>query len=182
MKNKALKTGSPLLLILAAVAAFFLYDDGQTPGGSSSAGKESAGARSTSTQATGAQTAGSGRATNGSTATSEASSASRIDKLFRARTSGEVVEIEGRVERLLRDDNEGSRHQKFILSLGPGRTVLVSHNIDLAKRVPADEGDRVELRGQYEWNDRGGVVHWTHHDPGGRRPGGWIRHDGKTYR
>jgi hypothetical protein len=43
-------------------------------------------------------------------------------------------------------------------------------------------GDEVSFRGQFEWNDRGGVVHWTHHDPRGVRPGGWLRHDRRIYR
>ncbi len=58
----------------------------------------------------------------------------------------------------------------------------MSHNIDLAPRVPIAVGDTVEFRGQYEWNERGGVIHWTHHDPDGRRPGGWLRHRSRVYR
>ena len=61
------------------------------------------------------------------------------------------------------------------------RTVLVSHNIDLAPRVPAEEGDVILVRGQYEWNDRGGVLHWTHHDPKDWREGGWIEFEGERY-
>jgi hypothetical protein len=45
-----------------------------------------------------------------------------------------------------------------------------------------ERGDTVTVQGIYEWNDRGGVVHWTHHDPDGRGPGGWIRHRGEVYR
>ena len=105
-----------------------------------------------------------------------------IEALFADQASGVVVETAGVVSRTLSDDNEGSRHQRFIVELPSGHTVLISHNIDLAPRVPLGRGDRVELRGQYEWNDRGGVIHWTHHDPQGRRPGGWIRHDGRDYR
>ena len=101
---------------------------------------------------------------------------------FEQRRSGLVVEGSGRVERTLADDNEGSRHQRFILRLASGHTVLVSHNIDLAPRVPLAEGDAIAFRGQYEYNDRGGVVHWTHHDPRGRRPGGWLEHGGRRYR
>jgi hypothetical protein len=40
----------------------------------------------------------------------------------------------------------------------------------------------VSFSGQYEWNDRGGVVHWTHLDPAGKRPGGWLRHERRVYR
>ena len=108
--------------------------------------------------------------------------AAAIAEAFRDRRSGLMVEAEGTVERLLADDLEGSAHQRLIVRLAGGQTVLISHNIDLAPRVPAAAGDSLGFRGQYEWNDRGGVVHWTHHDPGGRRPGGWLEHDGRKYR
>ena len=91
------------------------------------------------------------------------------------------VETEGLVKRTLPDDTEGSRHQRFILTLPDGMTVLVAHNIDLAPRVPLSTGDRVTIHGQYEWNDRGGVLHWTHRDPGHRHEGGWIEFQGKRY-
>jgi hypothetical protein len=106
-----------------------------------------------------------------------------IEQLFRDQQSGIVVEFAADVIRLLADDRQGSRHQRFIVELGSGHTVLISHNIDLAPRIDSlAVGDRVAVRGQYEWNERGGVVHWTHRDPDGRRLGGWIKHDGRTYR
>jgi hypothetical protein len=108
---------------------------------------------------------------------------SDIARLFRERQSGVVVEGVGSVEKLLPDDLDGSRHQRFILRLTSGSTLLVSHNIDLAPRIGSLRvGDEVHFRGQYEWNERGGVVHWTHHDPAGERPGGWLRHASKTYK
>ena len=106
----------------------------------------------------------------------------RIQDLFEARRSDEVVVIVGLVDRLLSDDNEGSRHQRFILRLESGHTLLVAHNIDLADRVPLEAGDPVSLRGEYEWNEQGGLLHWTHHDPQGRREGGWIEFNGTRYR
>jgi hypothetical protein len=97
--------------------------------------------------------------------------------------SNVVVEVAGEVVHLLPDDRRGSRHQRFLLEFAPDRRVLVAHNIDLAPRVEdLRKGDRVVVRGEFEWNDLGGVVHWTHHDPAGRRPGGWIRHRDHTYR
>lgn len=92
------------------------------------------------------------------------------------------VHVQGEVIKTLRDDLEGSRHQKFILELESGQTILISHNIDLAPRVDAlQEGDQVEIYGVYEWNERGGVIHWTHHDPDGDHIGGWIIHDNHVY-
>lgn len=104
-----------------------------------------------------------------------------IIEAFRQRRSGVLVESEGQVERILTDDLEGSRHQRFIVRLHSGHTLLVSHNIDIASRVPLAESDSVAFRGQYEWNELGGVVHWTHHDPSGIHPGGWIRYREKRY-
>ncbi len=61
----------------------------------------------------------------------------------------------------------GDRHQRFILELDSGQTLLITHNIDLAPRVDSlQEGD---------------VVHWTHRDPRGQHEAGWIRHHGRTY-
>ena len=92
--------------------------------------------------------------------------------------------VEGRstVKKILSDDHEGSRHQRFILQLDSGQTLLITHNIDIAPRIPdLREGDEVEFQGVYEWNPEGGVVHWTHHDPQGRHPPGWLKHKGNTY-
>lgn len=100
-----------------------------------------------------------------------------------AADAGRVVESSGTVTRLLADDNDGSRHQRFILRLASGQTVLVAHNIDLAPRIPAlAVGDAVDFRGEYVANPQGGVIHWTHRDPQGRHSGGWLRHAGREYR
>ena len=93
------------------------------------------------------------------------------------------VQGSGTVTRVLSDDNDGSRHQRFILKLESGQTLLVAHNIDLAPRINRlDPGDTVSFFGEYEWNDRGGVIHWTHHDPGAQHVDGWIEHNGKRYK
>jgi len=105
-----------------------------------------------------------------------------IGRAFDAGTSGVQVEGEGVVMRILADDLEGGRHQRFILRLASGQTVLVAHNIDLAQRVAGlKEGDSVKFSGQYEWNEKGGTVHWTHRDPQGKHAAGWLKHNGQTY-
>lgn len=91
------------------------------------------------------------------------------------------VEIEAVVERVLRDDDIGSRHQRFIIALDDGSTRLVAHNIDLSPRVPLNEGDEVRIKGAYVDNDLGGVIHRTHRDPQRDDPDGWIDHRGRRY-
>ena len=92
------------------------------------------------------------------------------------------VSGEGTVTRLLPDDNKGSRHQKFIIALDSGQTLLVAHNIDTAPRIGSlRPGDTVQFSGEYEWNDKGGVIHWTHRDRAGFHKAGWLKHKGQTY-
>ena len=101
---------------------------------------------------------------------------------FDSRRSDFQVQGSGRVARVLADDADGSRHQRFIIETASGQTLLVAHNIDLAPRVAAlKTGDRVEFNGEYAWNAKGGVIHWTHHDPQGRHVPGWIKHGGRSY-
>ena len=105
----------------------------------------------------------------------------QIEAAFSERRSGFTTEASGTVAKILPDDREGSRHQRFVVRLASGHSVLIAHNVDLAERVPLARGERVQFRGQYEWNELGGVVHWTHHDPEGRHDEGWIEHHGEKY-
>ena len=105
-----------------------------------------------------------------------------IEAAFNEQRSGVQVQGEGVVSKILADDTDGSRHQRFILTLPSGQTLLVAHNIDLASRITLLKlGDSVEFNGVYEWNAKGGVIHWTHHDPAGHHEAGWLRHDGQSY-
>lgn len=89
---------------------------------------------------------------------------------------------QGTVIKILSDDNQGHRHQRFIIMLESGQTLLIAHNIDLAPRIDGlQKGDVVEFSGEYEWNPKGGVIHWTHRDPAMKHAGGWLKHKGKIY-
>jgi hypothetical protein len=101
---------------------------------------------------------------------------------FKNKQSHVQLQGQGIVVKLLADDVDGSRHQKFILKMRSGLTVLIAHNIDLAARINNLKiGDTVEFYGEYEWNKKGGVIHWTHHDPANKHPHGWLKHQGKLY-
>lgn len=110
------------------------------------------------------------------------SSDRQLAAAFRDRRNDLQIAGAGTVVHVLPDDNDGSRHQRFLLELDSGQTLLVAHNIDLAPRIPQlARGDRVRFFGEYEWNAKGGVIHWTHHDPRGNHVGGWLEHDGRRY-
>ena len=109
--------------------------------------------------------------------------AQQVLEAYRNQQSDVMIDgVVGVVEAVLSDDLEGSQHQRFIVRVSSGQTVLIVHNIDLAPRIDSLRvGDRVTVKGEYEWNDRGGLIHWTHHDPRGRHEGGWIEHNGFLY-
>ncbi|MDP9017369.1 MAG: DUF3465 domain-containing protein [Candidatus Eremiobacteraeota bacterium] len=91
------------------------------------------------------------------------------------------VTIGGTVARVLgvRHGRNGS-HEGFTLRMqATAPTLHIEDNIDITGYIPMHPGDTVELMGQYECND--GVIHWTHHDPRGRHPSGYIKINGRAY-
>ncbi len=107
---------------------------------------------------------------------------SQYSYAFSTQESHSQISGQGIVIRLLPDDNNGSKHQKIIIKLPSGQTLLIAHNVDLAPRINTlREGDAIQFYGEYEWNKKGGVVHWTHRDPKGAHQAGWLEHQGKRY-
>ena len=105
-----------------------------------------------------------------------------IEHAFNNQQSNIQVTQQGVVTRLLADDLRGSRHQKFIVRLDTGLKLLIVHNIDLAPKVSTlSKGSMITFRGEYEWNHKGGLIHWTHHDSQGRHEDGWLEYKGKRY-
>ncbi len=101
---------------------------------------------------------------------------------FESHSSGRVIAVTGVVERVLADDRDGSPHQRFIIRSSGGISVLIAHNLDLAPRLQGlAPGDRVSVLGEYEWNEKGGVMHWTHNDPQGHHRAGYIEWRGRRY-
>ena len=105
-----------------------------------------------------------------------------IKRLFDEQKSDVQVTGTGTVTKILSDDNEGSRHQRFILELASGQTLLVAHNVEVAPRLDGlSVGDTVEFKGEYYYNAEGGGIHWTHIDPDGVHADGYLKWNGKIY-
>lgn len=105
-----------------------------------------------------------------------------ISQAFHTKQSGIFVQAHGLVGNIFADDTAPPRHQRFVVRLPSGQTLLVAHNIDIAPRIEdLRTSVPIYFRGEYLWNEKGGTVHKTHHDPSGRMPGGWIEYNGKKY-
>lgn len=101
---------------------------------------------------------------------------------LRDHLGGVEIEVTGTVKEVLPDDTKPPRHERFIVVLPDGHTLLVAHDTDLAPRIPLVGGETLLLHGQYEWNGRGGVLHWTHQDPSHVHAEGFVELAGRKYR
>ena len=105
---------------------------------------------------------------------------------WRAGRSHIEVIANGSVARMLGTHRGRSgNHEGFLLHLsgsaGRGLTVRVEDNVDLTGPIPLSEGQDVVVRGEYIFDERGGIVHYTHRDPRGRHISGYVLVDGKFY-
>lgn len=116
----------------------------------------------------------------------ESASVQSIDQsqLLQAQANqAKKVEIifSARVKKILPDDTKGLPHQRLLLAVENGSTVLLAHDIKYAPKVPVQVGDMLVVKGEYIWNRKGGVVHWTHHSDTPRHEGGYIEFGGQRY-
>ena len=81
----------------------------------------------------------------------------------------------------LADDKDGSPHQKFLVKTSQGQSILIVSNLDLCDRIQLKAGDKLNVAGEYIWNKRGGLIHWTHFSKNRRRPDGYIQVNDKTF-
>lgn len=90
----------------------------------------------------------------------------------------------GQISKILPEDNKGSRHQRMLIKIDgyPQMSVLIAHNIDLASRIPNPQVNTpIRFYGEYIYNNKGGVLHWTHKDPAARHQNGWLEYNGQKY-
>ena len=105
-----------------------------------------------------------------------------LETLFKNHQSHIQVNGKGTVIKILPDDLKGSKHQRFIIRYSPSLTLLIVHNIDISPRLNNIKiGDEVEFFGEYIWNKKGGLIHWTHRDPNKKHIDGYLKFKGKKY-
>lgn len=72
-------------------------------------------------------------------------------------------------------------HEAFDVGTSAGPAEIVD-NVSIARPVPVHVGDRVDVRGEMVHDPgREPIVHFTHHDPQGTHPDGFIRLHGRLY-
>ena len=106
-----------------------------------------------------------------------------VERAYAEKRSTVEVTAQGAVTSVLTDDSGPSGvHQRFIIRLtGSTQTVLVDNNVTIGQRAPVLQGSNVSVHGEYVWNDQGGLIHFTHHDPARTHEGGWIELSGVRY-
>jgi hypothetical protein len=107
-----------------------------------------------------------------------------VCRAFHAGTSAFEVVADGRVVSLL-GTNAGpsGAHEGFLLHLGSGcdLTLRVETNVGFTGPIPLHVGENVVVKGEYEYEALGGVIHWTHRETHGRHPSGYVEAAGRYY-
>jgi len=116
------------------------------------------------------------------TASDTAAQNAAVQRAFEQRAEGAELTATGIVDRVLSDESGPSGpHERFIVRLPSGMTVLIEHNLSIAPRVPVAIGSAVTVHGEYVWNAEGGLLHFTHHDPDRSHENGYVLYGGRRY-
>jgi hypothetical protein len=108
----------------------------------------------------------------------------QVCSLYASGSSGVEVIAQGTVLGILGMHNGPSgEHEGFFLKLNQECDLMlrVETNVDITGPVPIQNGETVTVKGQFEDDAEGGVIHWTHHDPRGRHVSGYVEANGKLY-
>ncbi|MBX3019076.1 MAG: DUF3465 domain-containing protein [Bdellovibrionaceae bacterium] len=86
------------------------------------------------------------------------------------------------VTKLMPDDTQGSRHQRFYAKLSDASEVYIVYSLEYGRvRVPVTVGSRIGVGGEYRWTKFGGLLHWVHEDHRDQRPDGYVEVRGVRY-
>ena len=104
-----------------------------------------------------------------------------VEQAFNGQESEVMVEVGGRIVRVLETHANRERYQEFVVRLPNGMSLLVIHDSRYADRVPLSINDEVTVRGDYMWSENGGTLRYTYRDSSPARRHGWVDHQGKRY-
>jgi len=105
----------------------------------------------------------------------------RITSAWHKKSSNLLVEVDARVVLLLPNRDDIKKLQRFLVELENGHRLEVAHDLELSENVPVGVSSLIRLKGEFDYNENGGLIHWTHADPAGNRDGGWIEHNDMRY-
>jgi hypothetical protein len=90
---------------------------------------------------------------------------------------GTIVDVLGESE------GRGGEHEGYLLKLDGDCDLLlrVETNLSITGPIPIRRREQVIVKGEYEYDAEGGVLHWTHHDPSARHVAGYVVIDNHTY-
>ena len=93
------------------------------------------------------------------------------------------VTVSGTVTAILPDAPAGADgpHERFDADFGQGITCEIDHNLSLAPRAPLGVGTQVVVKGQYEPDPSGCVIHYTHHSTSRSHESGYVEVAGQQY-
>jgi hypothetical protein len=120
----------------------------------------------------------------GSCAGAQSPNDAAVCAAYTAERSHVEVIADGTITRILGvQAGRVSPHEGFLVRLAAGCSLVVrvEANTDFTGPIPLARGERVTVKGEYEYYPLGGVIHWTHRDPRGRHEGGYIEAAGSTY-
>lgn len=102
-----------------------------------------------------------------------------------AHRGGQEVVVRGIVTQVYPSvRSDAGVHERFSVRVGAApsdQEIQVADNITVGSPAPVRSGDEVTVKGVLEIDPAGPVIHWTHHDPRFRHPGGFVMLNGKKY-
>jgi hypothetical protein len=82
-------------------------------------------------------------------------------------------------------ESEGpsGEHEGYLLKLDGDCDLLlrVETNTSITGPIPIRPRQELIVKGEYEFDPEGGVLHWTHHDPSARHIAGYVVIGSRTY-
>lgn len=103
-----------------------------------------------------------------------------LAQAYQQRLSGLQLSVSGKITHVF---PVSGNYQKFIVQLNADQSVVVIHNRALGSSIDGLViGETIEVFGEYQWTEEGGIIQRTHQDPMSHRQAGWVKYKDRIYR